>query len=411
MKFHEAVLGNGLQIVAELNPAVYSVAASFLVRTGSRDETEGESGVSHFLEHMAFKGNDRFTADDVNRIFDEIGAENNASTSEEVTQYHAVFLPEYLPTVMEVLSGLLTPALRQEDYDLEKQVILEEIGMYQDQPSWVAYEHAMESHFKGHPLGQCILGTTESITELTSEQMRAYHARHYTAGNVVLAVTGNTDWDVLQEQVEQFCGGWKPGHCDRIVTEASPVASAAVLERESSLQEQVVQMAPAPPARSELRLAAELLATVVGDSSGSRLYWDLVDSGEAEVAELGYNEYDGSGVWMTWLSCLPKDTERIAARIAALYAEVNRSGVTEAELDRARNKVASRVVLRSERPMGRLSSVSTSWMYRGEYLSVEEELRQLQAVTLKDIQQLLEAYPLRQVTTVAIGPCGSLNFG
>lgn len=411
MKFHSAVLSNGLQIVAELNPAVYSVAASFQVRTGSRDETAGESGVSHFLEHMAFKGNERFTADDVNRIFDEIGAENNASTTEEVTQYHAVFLPEFLSTVMDVLSELLRPSLRQEDYDLEKQVILEEIGMYQDQPSWVAYEHAMELHFRGHPLGQCILGTAESITDLTSEQMRDYHQRRYPAGNVVLAVAGNTDWEPLLELVEQHCGGWPAGSCTRTVAEASPRGGSVVLHREGSLQEQVVQMASAPPARSDMRMAAELLATIVGDSCGSRLYWELVDSGEAEVAELGYNEYDGSGVWMTWLSCLPEATEQLVARIAALYARINSEGVTEEELDRARNKIASRIVLRSERPMGRLSSVGTNWLYRDEYQSVDDELRQLGAVTTAEVRRLLDRYPLKHQTTVAIGPLQNVSFG
>ncbi|MFQ5732411.1 MAG: M16 family metallopeptidase, partial [Planctomycetaceae bacterium] len=135
MKFFERTLENGLQVVAELNPHVHSVAAGFFVRTGSRDETDEVSGVSHFLEHMAFKGNDRYSADDVNRIFDEIGAKYNASTSEEVTLFYAAVLPEYLPQAAEMLSVILYPSLRQDDFDVEKQVILEEIGMYVDQPA------------------------------------------------------------------------------------------------------------------------------------------------------------------------------------------------------------------------------------------------------------------------------------
>src|SRR5262245_35308701 len=157
VKFHHQKLKNGLTIIGETNAAARSAAVGFFVRTGSRDETAEVSGVSHFLEHMAFKGNERFTADDVNRIFDEVGAKYNASTSEEVTLYYAAILPEYLESTFEILSGLLYPSLRQEDFDMEKNVILEEIGMYEDQPTFTAYEELMRSHFAGHPLGQSIL--------------------------------------------------------------------------------------------------------------------------------------------------------------------------------------------------------------------------------------------------------------
>ena len=181
MNFHETALDNGLNVVAELNPHVHSVAVGFFVRAGSRDETAEVSGVSHFLEHMAFKGNERYTADDVNRIFDEIGAKYNAQTSEEVTLFYAAILPEYFPQTFELLTAILSPSLRQEDFDMEKKVILEEIGMYEDQPSFTAYEKSMQLHFKGHPLGQSILGTAESIQALTAEQMRQYHRDNYKA--------------------------------------------------------------------------------------------------------------------------------------------------------------------------------------------------------------------------------------
>ena len=144
------------------------------MRMLNADETPEVNGVSHFLEHMAFKGTEKFTADDVNRIFDEVGAEYNASTSEEVTIFYANILPEYLPQTFEVLSGILFPTLRQDDFDMEKNVILEEISMYQDQPMHIAYENAMLRHFTGHPLGVSILGTLESVGDLTSEQMRQY---------------------------------------------------------------------------------------------------------------------------------------------------------------------------------------------------------------------------------------------
>jgi predicted Zn-dependent peptidase len=190
MQFHQHILDNGLQIIAETNPRAHSAALGFFVRAGARDETPELSGVSHFLEHMAFKGNETFTADDVNRIFDEVGAKYNASTSEEVTLFYAAILPEYLPRTFELLAALLRPSLREADFSLEQQVILEEIGMYEDAPSFLVYDHAMQTHFEGHPLGRRILGTTDSVGALTASQMRSYYDERYRAGNITLVAAG-----------------------------------------------------------------------------------------------------------------------------------------------------------------------------------------------------------------------------
>ena len=302
MQFHQTQLDNGLTVIGELNPHVHSVAVGFFVRAGSRDETPEVSGVSHFLEHMAFKGTDKYTAEDVNRIFDEVGAKYNASTSEEITLFYAAILPEYLRTTFDLLSGILFPSLREEDFAMEKNVILEEIGMYDDMPSFVAYEHLMRTHFAGHPLGMSILGSKESITALTAEQMRRYHRDHYRAGNITLAVAGNTQWMEVLDLAHEFCAGWPAGATDRPTHEARPRGGRTVVAREQSQQQHVMEMSPAPAAADDLRIAAELLSVVVGDDSGSRLYWDLVDPGHAEAADLGYNEYEGSGTWMTYLS-------------------------------------------------------------------------------------------------------------
>jgi predicted Zn-dependent peptidase len=409
VKFHKATFDNGLTIVAEINPQAHSVAVGYFVRTGARDEHDDVSGVSHFLEHMAFKGNEKYSADDVNRAFDEIGASYNASTSEEVTLFYAAILPEYLDRTFEMLSTLIHPVLRQEDFDMEKKVILEEIGMYEDQPTFTAYEGVMQAHFAGHPLGRSILGTTASVSNLTSEQMGRYHAQHYLGGNITLAVAGNTQWQDVLRLAEQHCGHWPAGEVDRSADEAQPTGCIKFSTRESNQQQHMMQLSPAPPAASDLRFAAELLSVIVGDDSGSRLYWELVDPGLVEAAELGFNEYDGSGTYLTYLSCDPKSTADNLRRITAIYEEVNRDGVSEADLQQAKNKVASRIVLGSERPMGRLSSLGTNWVYRREYRSVDDDLKTLQSMTTESVRELLEAYPLGQLTTVAVGPLKSLS--
>src|ERR1700737_4023699 len=184
-------MDNGLRVIAETNPPARSVALGFFVRTGSRDETADVSGVTHFLEHMVFKGTPRRTALDVNRDFDNIGAHYNAFTSEENTFFYAAILPESLPQAVDILADILRPSLRDDDFDMEKKVIIEEIGMYEDQPMWSAYDHAKKTFFADHPLGHSVLGTPASITALTRDQMQGYFDKRYVAANITVAAAGN----------------------------------------------------------------------------------------------------------------------------------------------------------------------------------------------------------------------------
>lgn len=404
MKFHQATLDNGLQVIAELSTSVHSVGLGYFVRTGARDETAEVSGVSHFLEHMAFKGDDRFSADDVNRIFDEIGAKYNASTSEEITLYHAAVLPEYVPTAHELLSVLIRPSLRQDDFDTEKKVILEEIGMYEDMPGFTAYDQSMATYFANHPLGQSILGTNASITALTSEQMRTYHQSHYSAGNITLAVAGNYEWEKLLELVEKNCAAWPAGSTKRPLPKPHPQRMTRGILRPSSQQQHCMMLSPAPDGRDPFRFAAEILSVIVGDDTGSRLYWDLVDPGLADSAELNYNEYDGCGAWFAYFNGEPDRTEENFGRVRKILEEVNSEGVLPEELEQARNKVCSRIVLRGERPMGRLGSLGNNWLYRHEYRTLQDDINAIKAVTVDQIRELLARYPLETLSTITIGP-------
>ena len=191
MPFHSHVLANGLQIIGETGPSARSVALGFFVRTGARDETPEVSGVTHFLEHMVFKGTPRRTALDVNRDFDRIGAHYNAFTSEENTVFYAAILPEYLPQAVDILADILRPSLRDDDFEMEKNVIIEEIGMYEDQPMWSAYDQAKRAYFADHPLANSILGTVESIRGLRREQMHEYFSRRYVAPNITVVAAGH----------------------------------------------------------------------------------------------------------------------------------------------------------------------------------------------------------------------------
>src|SRR5262245_6911483 len=238
--FHSRLLSNGLQIIGETSPSARSVALGFFVRTGARDETVDVSGVTHFLEHMVFKGTPRRTALDVNRDFDNIGAHYNAFTSEENTVFYAAVLPEYLPQAVDILADILRPSLRVEDFDMEKNVIIEEIGMYEDEPMWSAYDNATRVHFAGHPLGKSILVCVESIRALQRDQMHTYFERRYVAPNITVVAAGNFDWPILQALVEKHCGGWENGQTGRKgVRPAHGSGAFEVLKKAKVTQEHV----------------------------------------------------------------------------------------------------------------------------------------------------------------------------
>jgi predicted Zn-dependent peptidase len=405
MTFFQHVLPNGLTMIGERSPSARSVALGFFVRTGARDEAAPESGVSHFLEHMVFKGTPRRSALDVNRDFDRIGANYNAYTSEENTVFYAAVLPEYVPHAVDVLADILRPSLRGDDFDMEKNVIIEEIGMYDDQPMWCTYDRAKKAYFDGHPLGNTVLGTADSIRALKREQMQAYFDRRYVAANITLAVAGNFDWPMIIALAEKHCGQWPTGQAPRVGTHAPVVKGAfEVVTRAKVVQEQVYILSPAPAADAPLRHAADTLAMIIGDDSGSRLYWALVDPGLVESADMSYHDYEGAGSFFTSFSCEPDNTEENLQTIRDILSQVQAEGVSQEELDLAKSKILSRVVRSGERPMGRMQALGMAWTYLHTYRSVDDELKAFEAVTLQDLRRVIDDYPFDRAATVALGP-------
>ncbi len=410
MPFHCHRLANGLQIVGETSSQARSVALGFFVRTGARDETAEISGVTHFLEHMVFKGTPRRTCDDVNREFDRIGAHYNAFTSEENTVFYAAILPEYLPRAVDLLADILRPSLRDEDFNLEKKVIIEEIGMYEDQPMWSAYDHARRAFFADHPLGNSILGTPQSLTALTRDQMHAYFQRRYVSANMTVAAAGNFDWQLLLSLIKKHCAEWDKGKAKRhFVRAAAGSCAFKIMTRPQVAQEHVILISPGPSATASLRHAADTLAMILGDDSGSRLYWALIDPGLAESADVGFHDYQGTGAFYTSFSCQPSRTQKNLHIVHEVLRRVQQEGVSAEELAQAKSKVLSRVVRGSERPMGRMQAIGMAWTYLGKYRSVDDELQAYEAVTLPKIRQVLERYPLGQVSTLALGPLKKLR--
>jgi len=408
LEFRKTTLDNGLEIVAECNADASSTALGFFVKTGARDETDEIAGVSHFLEHMVFKGTPSRTASDVNREFDEMGAHYNAFTNEESTVFYAAVLPEYQDRTVTLLGDILRPSLRQEDFDTEKQVIIEEIRMYDDQPPFGADDKCRAAHYGSHPLGRSVLGTVQSIAGLSAPAMRDYFERRYSPGNIVLIGCGRIDFDALVAGVQRACGGWQAIETGRQMPPVQSRGGMHVIHNEIATQQYAVQLADGPAAADDDRYSAKLLTTVLGDDTGSRLYWELVDPGLAEHASLSHCEYDGAGLFMTYLSCAPELFADNLALIRDIYSQVQDAGISDDELQQAKNKVSSRVVLSGERPRGRLFAVGGDWIGRREYRSIRDDLDAVAAIDPDEVSAVLAKYCLTKDTTVTIGPLKEL---
>ncbi len=408
MEFRHTQLDNGLSIIAEPNPDSASMGVGFFARTGSRDEPSDLSGISHFLEHMMFKGTAHRSASQVNRDLDEIGAGYNASTSPEDTIYYAVALPEFQHPLLDVLCDIMRPSLRQEDFDLEKQVILEEIAMLDDSPAFRMFERMMKLHFDHFPLGNSVRGTTESVGNLTRQQMQEYFDRQYSPGNVTVVGVGKVDYPRFVEQVRQLCSTWNPYRVDRDTQDAKTTPKRDIISDETVTRQHVGLISPAPPRQDPQRYCAELLAAIVGDVTGSRLYYALIDPAITDEASMSYQPMDGSGVFTTFLSADP-DKGAQALRIAREQLEKFRDeGPSEKELQAAKNKIATAATLSGELPIGRLRTVGTAWVYRNEYVSLAEQIDRFFAVSGKQVWELARRYDIASVTTVALGPLEDL---
>jgi predicted Zn-dependent peptidase len=401
--FQQHVCGNGLRVIAEVDPAAHTAASGFFVKTGARDERTPLMGVSHFLEHMMFKGTADLSAEELNRRFDGMGARNNAFTSGEMTCFYAQVLPERLGEANDLLARMMRPALRQDDFDREKSVILEEIAMYKDEPLSVLYDAVNESHYRGHTLGHRVLGTDETVGAMTRDQMQGYFDERYSADNTVVALAGRLDFGACVRQIESLCAGWRP---TRVRRDASrPEVGGSHIERRDAklTRAYLLGLAPAPSMSDPRRYAMMLLTQVLGAADNSRLHWSLIETGLAEEAQAGYDAHDGCGDTYVFLACEPERADEVWS-IAMREIDGLVASVSALDLERLRNKLATSVTLSSERPGDRMQRLGRQWMYLGNYTTLEEELERINAVTIADLRAVAEAFPLRPITTGRLLP-------
>ncbi|MDF2440768.1 MAG: hypothetical protein JWN98_1752 [Abditibacteriota bacterium] len=415
MQTHFHQLKNGLTIVGEHEAGAQTMAAGFFVRTGARDETPEVSGVSHFLEHMMFKGTNKRSPEDVNREFDEMGARYNAFTSEENTVYYGNVLPRFQNRLLDLLADMMRPALRQQDFDMEKNVILEEIAMYQDRPQFSVFDLVRSKYFAAHPLSSSVLGSTQSISDLTRDQMQKYFDQRYAANNLTLVFTGQYNWDEVREAAEGACGDWNTADTPRELQNYEGHSEIHVERprdtegKDKFNRAHIAMMAPGYSEQDERRYAAAVACEAIGAGDGSRLYWALVHNGIAEAAQIGHDANDGAGAFYGYVLADPARAQQSLDVFRSVVAEACRDGLKPEEIERAKRRIASHVVLSAETPMGRLRPVGMNWVYRKEQTGSEESLRRLLAVTPQDANEVLSNAPFERSTVVGLGPLDELK--
>ena len=402
VQFRQAVLPNGLTIQAEVVPDALTAAAGFFFRTGARDEKPEVMGVSHFLEHMMFKGTETRTAEDVNRGFDDLGANSNAFTSAEQTAYYAHVPFDALDPALDILGDILRPSLRPEDFDEEKGVILEEIAMYDDQPFWVLYEQALERYYGDHPLAHRVLGTKKTVSDLTPEQMRHYFDRRYSADNAVLVASGRLDFDALVARAEALCGSWPKGDPGRDHGVISFTPGELEVTLADTQQRYIMLMSPSVGIADPMKYAGAQALRVLGDHEGSTFFWELVETGLAEEAAMHLDTRDGCGEAIATIICSPENAERVE-EIAR--REMNRvmETIDEDALLRSRAKIATAAMLASERPMGRMTRLGSRWTYGLDYTPLDDEIAKIDSVSSNDVRGYLDAHPMKDVLVVRGG--------
>jgi predicted Zn-dependent peptidase len=405
--FYDYRLSNGLQIVGQPMPDFESAAVSYYVRTGSRDEPDPSiAGVSHFLEHMVFKGTKTLDWQEITLEFNKIGAEINAGTSHESTVYYARVLGEYLERAVELLSDMMYPRLVESDFETEKEVIINEIARSEDQPYNMAFRRMMQTYFGTHPLGHDVLGSRESIHNMRIEQMRDYWNRRYAANNIILAIAGNFDWEHIVRIAEKHCATWRTGDAGRNVEPYEPVNPMNDILVDKNLKQQIMIIAmPAVDVKDPDYYAASLGSSILGDSDGSRLFWNIHQKGLAESASAGIWAMEGTGIILMEANSTPQEAPHVLRLLRAELDSLLEDGVFEDELRRAKDKWISSLVLSSESTFARMRSLANDWVTEGRLISVDEEVERIEKVMTGDVMRALRRFPMRdkQVLTT-LGP-------
>jgi predicted Zn-dependent peptidase len=402
--FWTTTLDNGLRVVVEEIPRLSSTAAGFLARTGSRDEPREIAGMSHFLEHMCFKGTMKRTWDRILKDIDGLGALWNAFTGWEETAYYQWVQAPRAEAAVEILADMMRPRLAEEDFNMEKKVILEEIAMYEDNPSALIFDKLIQTAFGDHPLGISVLGTAESVTRISHADMSGYFRRRYSPDNMAFIATGRVDRDRLVDAVRTHTSDWKASGGGRGQPPPPFLGARKVFHRQRDAREHIALAWRGPATGSEWQAAAAVLAVYLGDSENSRLYWGIKQQGLVDHISAFAHDFTDSGFLGVYASASQEKAEEVVRRTRAEAAEAH-AKVDEAALGRSRTKVASALVRSAEHGLSRWHQIVERERAGAAPKSVEAMVAEVDAVTPERLRGYLERFPLTgEPAMVMMGP-------
>lgn len=399
-------LPNGLRVITEEMPSLRSVALGCWVNTGTRDESGSEAGVSHFLEHLLFKGSEKLSARDVSETFDSIGAESNAFTSKEYTCYWARLLDQDLGTGLDVLSEIIQrPAFRPHEINAESHVVIEEINMYEDDPNDTTFECFTRAVFANHALEAPVLGTRESIRGLSRDDIAGYWDRRYGAGSMVVAAAGSVDHEAIVDMIGERFGDWSG---EAVEHELEPVQSQPrvnVRYRETE-QAHIIIGGPGLRRDDERRWAFEVLNHVMGSGMSSRLFREVREERGLAYSVYGFKlAYSDNGAWGVYVGTIPSQTDTALNVIRGELAKVVEDGITAGELERAKGSMRGGLALSLEDPNSRMVRLGRDELAGMPHLSVDERLEKLEAIDLEAVQSAAsDIYGAGERMIGAVGP-------
>jgi len=395
---------NGLRVVIETMPDVRSAAAGFLVLTGARDEARQAAGVSHFLEHMMFKGTAKRGWREITVDFDRMGSTYNAYTSEDRTMYYGWVRRADIAGQIELLADMMRSTLPATELDMERKVILEEIAMSKDNIEQVTFDFLQEKVFAGHPLAWPILGYEETVRDVTRDQMRAYFEQRYVPNNMILVVAGNVDARRIVDLAETHCQSWRPS--SGLAGRRPPAmhGGAHVLQIDRFKQQIVALTFPAVGAADSRAETASAAATILGGDN-SRYFWNIVQTGLSPRTGAHHLAYTDCGAILLFGTCQPERAEELCDAMRREADRVCSQPVEPHEVARVKTRRRTSLAVESEAPYYRLTQIMDDMDYRGAPRTVEEMLAEVDAITVDTVHDYLEEFPINAGGHLAsVGP-------
>ena len=407
MQKHELTeLPTGERVVSERVPGVRSVALGFWIGAGSRDEPNARAGVSHFIEHLLFKGSSRYTAQDIAEIFDELGGELNAATSRETTMVYARVPDTSLATALDVMADMVyRPTLA--DVDSERDVVLEEIAMVEDTPHDLVHDIAAEAVFGSHPLGRPVIGRADVISSVSRRALASYHRRAYAGERIVVAAAGSIRHDQLVSLVEERRNGaGEHGNLPPRRPVRELVRQEARFQRKDTEQYHVCVSAPGISRTDERRFAASLLDAILGGSASSRLFQEIREKrGMAYSVYSFQSQYSDTGQVGFYVGTREDTLDQCLEIAVRELADLAAGNLRASELARAKENLKGRLLLSLESTSNRMSRLGKSFVTGAPLLSVEEIVRRLDAVGAGDVCELAaELLAPDRLSAAGIGP-------